>query len=386
MPTKHLPFGGSTIDRIINCPAAYQLSQTVPPPLSSSAADRGTMLHDAMEQHIAENTPLEDLLSLPIPIQCGEHTLAKGDIETLQAAKDAVTELFTQYNITDKSTILVEPFVQMVPEEVGGSIDLFAISEDGKTMVIADYKFGYNPVSPKSPQLLFYALCADYDPETSIYTQDVETIVTAIIQPANEQKGSPVLLYSEYPIDVLDEFEDTITKAIAQAKQKDPAPSTGKHCQFCPAQTICPAKTGQALHALQMDTTQAECLHAAMELAVQLEPWIKAVKQKTHEQLELGIRITGWKLVQKRAVKKWKDLTELRKFLRGKRGIHLKELYTDTPLSPTQMIKTFKEKEVDYSALTDYIDNSSSGTTLAPESDKRPEAVASTALKLLAGQ
>jgi hypothetical protein len=40
--------GGSTAKRVINCPASVALCAKMPPKPSSTFADRGTLLHDAI--------------------------------------------------------------------------------------------------------------------------------------------------------------------------------------------------------------------------------------------------------------------------------------------------------------------------------------------------
>jgi hypothetical protein len=380
MPEKHLPFGGSTIARYMNCPGSFKLIKSLPPAPASEAADRGSLLHHVMEYLIKHDKQPTDLS--PGQFEYNGIGLTQDHIdEEITTAFKSITALIESLDIP-KSKKVVEPFVQMKTDKIGGSIDFFGVSSDGKTAVIADYKFGYTKVDPSSPQLLFYALCADFDDQTAPLMEGINEIVVAIIQPANEESPVSTLTYS---IDELDSFEQKVIDAVAAAESDNAPLKTGDQCRFCPAQAICPQKTGQALAALQMGSNAINSLTEALKLATELEPWIKAVKKTAHEQLELGTQIPGWKLVAKRAVKRWTDdLAGLRKAISGTRGISIKEAYVEVPLTPTQLLKLFEKKGLDSSRIMGYVSATSSGTTLAPTSDKRAEAPASAALKMMA--
>ena len=45
MPELHSKYGASSAERWLNCPGSIQLSETVPPQPSSSAATKGTAAH-----------------------------------------------------------------------------------------------------------------------------------------------------------------------------------------------------------------------------------------------------------------------------------------------------------------------------------------------------
>ena len=90
-----------------------------------------------------------------------------------------------------------------------------------------------------------------------------------------------------------------------------------------------------------------------LELAEQMRDWSRSVFERAEQELNKGGSIEGWKLVQKRAAKRWLPEAEFRR-----------DLYEEVMMTPAQALK--KKLDVD-----DLYVSSSSGTTLVREADKR---------------
>ena len=87
-----------------------------------------------------------------------------------------------------------------------------------------------------------------------------------------------------------------------------------------------------------------------------------------HGLLESGTKVPGWKLVNKRATRQWANDDKAVAFMSAA-GV---EAWADPkPLSPAQAEKALKKAKIELPA--DLIVAVSSGSTLAPESDSRPE-------------
>ena len=108
-----------------------------------------------------------------------------------------------------------------------------------------------------------------------------------------------------------------------------------------------------------------------------MELWIRAVREEASHRLDTGKEVPGWKLVQKRATRKWVDEPRAGAALIAA-GLPPDALYLTELRSPAQIEKIAPKaaamalKQV----FADHVHAVSSGTTLAPESDARP-AVAS---------
>ena len=100
-----------------------------------------------------------------------------------------------------------------------------------------------------------------------------------------------------------------------------------------------------------------------------LDSWVRAVEEHALARLRAGERIPGWKLVDKRAARKWKEDRVIAPEL-SKLGLTAEQIWVTELRSPAAVEKFLpapRRKE-----LVPLIDKVSSGTTIAPESDKRP--------------
>ena len=369
--TKHFKFGGSTAARTIQCPAWIRLSEDVPKSLgngSNPAADEGTMLHMAMEDIYGANYPdvePEDLLEAKHHYKAEYLTQDLID-EKLIPAIDAVENLMDELGITDW---MLEPLLQ-INIHTGGSIDFLALSEDGRTLLILDYKFGFHSVSAEhNAQLQFYALAVAEDEKTAWMFEHVDRIVYAIVQPNGEGE---VVSRWDSNLEELDAFETRYFDAVADSNDPDYAPAPGSGCKYCPAHATCPAKTGMALKASRVNEVTAGKLAEYLPMAEQLTEWIKEVQKMAYEQMELGTHIPGYKLVAKRASRVWTDEKGATDRIKKAKKIKIVDGFDMKLKSPAQLEKKCKELGIDFAPYTAYITSVSSGSTLAKESDKRP--------------
>ena len=381
---QHLKHGGSVAARTIQCPAWIRLASEVPFTLdgkNNAAADEGTMLHNCMEnlyglegEHLTPESELED------GAEYNGQKLTQDLIESkLRPAIDALEFLMDKYNISDWK---VEPFVK-ISDDMGGSIDFIGRSADKKTVTIVDYKFGYvNVEVVENAQAQFYALAAATDPSTSDwFGPDLETIVLAIIQP--NDNGEDLQTW-ETNLNQIDAFETEYLKAVEKTENPEALANSGPACKFCPAEAICPVKTGEAMRATRVNEITANKLAEYLPMVEELKSWIKSVEKMAHEQLELGAPIKGYKLVAKRATRVWNQPEIVEDKIRKAKKITLEDGFEYKLKSPAQIEKVCKTLGIDY--LKQYAplcSSVSSGTTIAKDSDKRSAVIPFAGLKQL---
>jgi hypothetical protein len=165
----------------------------------------------------------------------------------------------------------------------------------------------------------------------------------------------------------LNRFEDELMAAVDESKKENPRSATGAHCHYCPFAPYCPDKTQQAHSAMLLDTTKAATLAEALELTEELEAWINNTRKAAHELLEQGAVVPRYKLVAKRAIRKWTDKATAENFLKEALG---DKAYKHDLITPPQAEKLLGKAHKD--DIAPYVSAESSGTTLAHESDKRP--------------
>lgn len=225
---KHLPIGGSTAARTLACPAWLERSKNLPPQKSNVYADEGNLLHDAMEEHYMNFTPFADLVG---QLTYAEQVLTAEHVkDLLNPARDCVDEVFDRYSIEEYTC---EPFVEIVKGEAGGSIDMLGVSNDGKFVLVLDYKFGSGRVIAKdNKQLQFYGLAAKTDAKTRRFFDKAQNIVYCIVQP----KLAYVPQVWVSPVSQLDEFKTQLHDAMVNRYRAEP----GTHCKYCPVYNTCP--------------------------------------------------------------------------------------------------------------------------------------------------
>ena len=383
---QHFTLGGSTAARLIACPAWPRLASELPKSDgggSSVFADEGTLLHNCMESIFDDDSKLDDLdyiqEMVDKEVSYAEQTLTQelAD-EKLIPALNAVYEVMEKYDVADW---MVEPLVKY-SEDIGGSIDLLMVSEDLKTVVVLDYKFGFHTVDPThNAQLSFYALCANTDAKTVHYFDKVERLVFAVVQPNDD---GDVLATWETDLVWLDRFEDTYLQAVTASEDPEVQPESGSHCKYCPAMAVCPAKTGVAMKAKRINELTTERLAEYLPMAAELEAWIKEVRKLALEQLELGVHIKGYKLVNKRASRVWNDQAAVEAKVRKAKKILIEEGFDFKLKSVAQLEKVCAAKGIKFDKeYGDLVSSVSSGVTIALESDKRPAAIPVTGLEQL---
>jgi len=367
--------GGSTAKRLINCPASVKLVQASPPQPTSSFAEEGTLLHEAAAWCLETDKTSEDAIGFT---HNGLTITQELHDEKLKPALDALEELFDKYEVLEFREEQKVAFTRkgLAEHDVFGTTDVMAKSKT-VTLVI-DFKFGDGVmVSPEeNHQLMFYAGAALEDKSTSAFF-DVESdaVVLAIIQPSFNNPNGTLQEWTTTR-DHIEDFVKLLEQRVYTALNDDTLmPTTGIHCKFCPAASTCKKKIDDAHMALRMAPDQLDTLGAAMALADELDAWIKEVRKSAHTQLELGNKVSGWKLVPKRASRSWIDEEDALDKVRKMKKLKLEEACTVKLLSPAQLEKVCKKKGIDYSTFEDYIQCLSSGTTIAREDDKRKEAL-----------
>jgi hypothetical protein len=362
MATQHVRFGGSSIHRVMECPASVPRQETIPYRTTSDAATRGSALHNLAEHCFVNECapdPFIGKVDQPTGYQFNER-----DLEHVQMALDAVEEVCTGLELFDYVT---EIFVSY-DEDVGGSADIIAWNDT--IVAVLDYKFGSDPVDVRSnPQALFYAGAALADKKTQSFIKG-KRIVIGIIQPAVMR--SPQLY--EVPVKELVAFTRKMHGAIKLARGDVPPARAGDHCKYCAFAPHCPERRAQANRWMALDPAIEDQLIEGLELIDQMKAQIKALEAAGYEALAKGYPVRGWKLVEKMGNRQWRDEAVARATLRG--VIDDPKVYLEEPAlrSPTQLEKVLKKAGIVYD-FKPLVTRESTGNTMVPETDPRPAVV-----------
>lgn len=374
-PERHSALvGGSTAARVIQCPGSLLLSRTVPQLPASSYAREGTLLHNAAAVAVQENLLPEDLEGFVCPATGLTLTKELLEEKLIPAIKnfDAYLDAHaadTAFRQVVEAEVSFGEYISDGEHEAFGSCDVL-LRLNGTKAAVIDWKFGDGvPVAAeKNPQLLFYAAAAMRDPKTSELFRDVKEVELVIIQNTN------IRTWLTSPKEIAN-YERTLKRAVGIAINPGAPLREGAHCRWCPAQAVCPLTTSAVEKALSvdLDNTDISRLGRALSQAALLEEWIAKLRQLAQLALENGRHVPGWKLVNKRAIRRWGDERSAASRLAHLYGADVVEgLYEKRFLSPAQAEKQLKK--LNLTLPDELVEKKSSGTTLAPEDDPRPAA------------
>lgn len=352
--------GGSTAERVINCPGSVALVAKMPPKPSSTFADEGTLLHDC----------IADLLNLRyasaremIGRQYNEQTLTEDLVEDKLLVAMRLLNTIDPNNEMDYEVEQRVGFGDFLPG-VFGSADLLGRIDN--TAIVLDWKFGSGvPVeAEENAQGMFYACAARRTDLTKWIFKDATKVKIVIVQP-------PSIKVWETTPERLDQFERQLVSAVKEAQEDNAMLSAGKWCKWCAAKPVCPVMTGEVerVKTAQIAALPADLIGGYLKTADQLEAWIAELRALAFTMLESGATVPGYKLVAKRATRSWaNEETAKALLLEHLPESELMETKMSSPAVVEKKLKKLKLALPEGSTVA-----ISSGTTLADVDDPRPQ-------------
>lgn len=406
----HSRYGGSVIDRVINCAGSVALCATVPKGPSSGFADEGSAAHELAERCLKEDVHPTHFLGEAFEKYPG-HPVTREMCGAVVIYLNAVTH---EMALTKDAELYVEKgFVLDIPSaepgEVFGRNDAMVYHPSTGRMRVFDYKHGAGvSVSVEdSPQLKFYAAGAAFSNPWKI-----KEVILTIVQPRDRNEEVPAVRDWAFDVADLFEFMSEVDEAIAKAKSCEidvvsalfydgdaqlldhALFNTGNHCRWCDAAAICPAREREALEAAQVtfqditvitaaDLPEPASLNAERLAKVVagidiLNGWANQVREFLESQmLNAGLKVPGWKVVDKIGRAKWvsdeesveQDLAMLYD-INGEL-IRPRKLTTIGDVEKLMKAAGATKEQIDDFKLRHTL-KESSGCTIAPESDRRP--------------
>jgi hypothetical protein len=354
---KHSKYSPSSAYRWFNCHASIALIDKAPPQKSSKFADEGTKAHELMEK----------LLTKEIDIFEAYDLYDEEMVDHVVAIVDAVSKV---YDPRFAELLVEEKLILDVKDDLSGTVDCAVVSQ--VAIDVFDYKHGKGLAvdAEKNLQLLFYLLSLT----KKVGVRPVMRV--HIVQPRAYHAEGPLRSW-EVTNEVLADFEEQLYFHVKQTKKKSLKPVAGDWCQFCPAKIMCPAMKSLALAEAQLsfddDLSQLPApqtftpiqLSRLLEKADLLEGWVSAVRAHALYELEQGREVAGFKLVAKRATRKWFNAAEVE---REASEVFGAKAFNRELKSPAQLEKVTSKDWVKERCVA-----ISSGNTYAPTSDPRPE-------------
>ena len=384
----HARLSPSAANRWMKCPGSIRMSQGIPD-TSSKFADEGSAAHTLADHCLSNSRNPEDFVgrfvnlgeSKPIAkTSLGARSWEITDemVDAVQVYTDHCTALFDVGCQCE-----IEAFVSLKHLGVdgldGGTGDFLAFNPADRVLHVVDYKHGRGvAVAPdENPQLLSYAIGA----ANRYHNRKISKLRLTVIQP--RAAGGGVRTWDADVADLLDFREDMI-EAAKRTMEPDAPLAAGSWCKFCKAAAICPARRELAMEAAraEFDATgeitlpvvnemSLDQLASALREADQISGWCTRVIEHAHSEATQGRLPTGYKLVAKRATRKWKNEGEAQ----GRMELLGIDPHQDPKLkSPAMAERDFpgKNKTERAAAMAALVFKESSGTALEPLDDPRP--------------
>jgi hypothetical protein len=264
------------------------------------------------------------------------------------------------------------------PDECRGTGDVVGWGWD--EMLVLDAKFGWVQVEARgNAQLYLYALGALAQ---SLYP--VKSVCLIIAQPDysgevvfKEERTTPERLY-QWALENQGAMEEA--RSGSRRLQADDTA-----CRYCPARTYCPARL-KALEDFNSDEwMQAHKLEDLLPYLPRIEAIVRDLKAKAVERLAEGQPLPGWKLVESKSKRRWKDEADHSTMVQAaqialgqvnKLGALKVADFMDTKLKSPAKVEKLLKKHLPKGVVSEFVEAWAFKPTgrpkLAPASDERP--------------
>lgn len=362
MPIKHAKLSASGSSRWLNCSGSVKAEEEFQDK-GSSFAQEGTAAHELSERCLSERICPDKFLNETI-----EGVVVTADMVEHVAGYIAYVQSFSGEHFYEQEV----DFSPWVHEGFGTSD---AIVVEGSVCHIIDLKYGkgVEVSAEQNTQGMLYALGVYND--FGYMFDSIETFVIHIYQPRLHN-------YDTWSISLKDllKWGEWVKLRADEALSKDAPRTAGeKQCQWCKAKATCPALADFTQNLIMSefddlddmpnpDRLTNSQLKQALEAKSLIVGWLDAVEKHVTGILLEGGKFKGFKLVEGRSLRRWKDEQSAANALLSIKPED--EIYTRKLISPSQAEKLLGKK--DKLLIQNEIIKPNGKPTLAPESDKRP--------------
>lgn len=391
---EHSRLSPSGAKRFIACPGSVRLGDALPDK-SSVFAKEGTAAHELAELclrsndkpsmllgrviNIAANGPWKIAVAGHVPENDDQFVITRGMVSAVQTYLDYV-EWFKKHGY--EITIEERVYLDHVVEGMSGMADLLAYSEEHEHLSVSDYKHGRGVAveAYQNPQLACYAIGA----LRRYGNRPVKRVTLAVVQPRASHPRGPIRLWETTP-EWLEAFEKELAEAAKRVDDPDAPLVPGDHCTFCKAAAICPALRDMSFENALADFDDQTANSVGPDTVAEwldkvgtIEIWCNKVREFANAEAREGRMPTGYKFVEKRAMRKFRDPDKVIEFLRVGMELDDDAIFTERELLSVAKIEEVVGKK-NMKPLSRFVTQRSTGLVLAPEADPRPAATVSAA-------
>lgn len=369
----HSEYGASGSKKWMTCVGAIQMERGEPN-VENEASKEGTAAHECLEFLLKNKDNIEAATKM---------ANKKWNKEQVKHGLETVLEVVKLMKEWKTKDLYIETKVEssaFTKPGQFGSLDIGIASFQKRTLIIADYKYGAGIFVDvvNNPQLIYYALAM----LLKLGWKRFDTIVLYVIQPRKaDDNGDTIRSHTMTTKEILEwgkKFKTAVKKSEAPGAINNL--KSGDHCQFCLAKIKCPELKDKALKQAQIDFMEDDTINlpvlakqkdigTMLQACEKLQMFINAVKERAYQDAKRGLPVTGYKLVEKKTTRSWKDEATASRVLTKKLGA---SAFSEPKLlSPAQIEKKFGKNKKAKEWIKDNVTNKTGGTTLAPVNSKK---------------
>ena len=358
----HSEKGPSSSSRWIHCTPSAKLCADMPDQ-ATGYAEEGTQAHELCEYLLKKEMGIE----MEDPRSNLSYYNAEME-ECCQGYRDYVMELYEEAKgKCGDPVLLVEQRIAYERFVTGGfgTADCILISDGTLNVVDFKYGMGVEVAAEGNTQMRIYALGA-LEIFDNLY--DIEKVRMTIYQPRKSN-----ISVDEISRDELYEWADTVLKPAAEeADRGDGEFHAGEWCRFCKAKSICRERAKENLLLAAYDFASPPLLEDEEIVAIlgkvdRLVSWANDVKEFALQEAVAGKAWPGWKLVEGRSIRKYRNEKEVADAVIAA-GF---DPYQQKLLSITDMEKTLGKKKFE-EILGKLVVKPDGKPVLVKAEDKRP--------------
>lgn len=378
----HSPYGPSSAERWLLCPASVNATKDLPD-ADSPYAIEGTAAHTLSEWTRQLDVSTTHFRGKKIPVKKVDGSFI--DVEITEEMISAVQGYVDRVNEAPGDQLIEArvSYEDFVPDGWGTSDA--AVMGPG-IAVVTDLKYGkgVQKYAENNPQLMLYALGVflEYN-----WLYDFQEFVLVVDQPRLDH-------YDQWPIRteaLLDWADTTLRKGYAATLDPNAPFNPGEvQCQFCKIRATCRARAESVFKAavgefddldaaaaapcLTPATLSNDEIARALSALPNLTAWAKAIKEYAMKEVQQGRAVGDYKLVAGKSIRLWGVHEDMLKDEWMAAGLSLDQLVLQDVVTMPAAEKLIGKKH-EFWKTEGLVVTSRGKPTLAPGSDKRPALV-----------
>jgi hypothetical protein len=364
--SAHAKLGPSAAKRWLTCPGSTRLLAAIPDPGSEPAA-MGTYCHDQLARLLTERP--HALPGARVVVEGFEFEYTEEMYGWVQQAARWVKQYM---DLHPAARLMVEqhsPVGEVFghPDLLWGTADIVIVNDEEHELVVADAKFGFEEVdSEENPQVSLYAMGMAHQ----LGWEHFDAFEQVILQPRSPQPVKVELLTRDELLDRVRSYREPVERAVRWGTGELVPSDEG--CRWCRAAGRCPAVNIEALLAAGNEFSEPgllplDALLEVLDSAERIKLHLRKAAEYVEQQLRLGQKMPGWKLVKSNKHRQWNVDAPTVMGAVAALGEDPEDVLTEPELlSPAQVEKKLKLK------LPDELASKPEGEpTLVRESDPR---------------